>query len=280
MGFGCNAVGVTGCRIIDSKRERMIAVLTNAFVPCNGRFPTLIAIISMFLAVSMNMGSSIVSALILSAFIIISIFATMLCSWLLSKTLLRGEASSFALELPPYRRPDIGKTIIRSVFDRTLFVLGRSVAVAAPAGLVLWILANLRIGDATVLVWLSQILDPLGEILGMDGAILLAFVLALPANEILIPIVLMVYTAGGSLMEYSNLSELMGVLASNGWTVTTALCVCAFTLFHFPCATTLLTIKRETGSIFWTAVSALLPTVLGILVCLAISFIFGEIFSL
>lgn len=271
MGFGCNAVGVVGCRIIDSKRERLIAMLTNALVPCNGRFPTLIAIISMFFVVSWGAPSSIISALILSGFIVLSILMTLLCSKLLSVTFLRGEASSFTLELPPYRTPEIWKVIVRSVLDRTVYVLGRSVAVAAPAGLILYILANLKIGDMSILYHVSDFLDPVGKLMGMDGAIILAFILALPANEILIPIILMIYTSAGSLIEYSSLGELLSLLSSNGWTVITAVSVILFTLFHFPCSTTLMTVKKETGSMRWTVLAAILPTVVGALLCIIVS---------
>ncbi len=274
MGFGCNAAGVVGCRIIDSKRERLIAMLTNALVPCNGRFPTIIALISIFLVTAKGIGSSMLSALILSGLIIMSIFATLLLSKLLSLTFLKGAPSSFTLELPPYRRPEFGKVIVRSVFDRTLFVLGRSVAFAAPAGLVLWLLANINIGDMSLLLHLSKILEPIGAIIGMDGAILLAFFLALPASEIFLPIVLMIYNSGASLSEYSSLSELFSVLSANGWTVVTALCVIVFTLFHFPCATTLMTVKKESGKLRYAVLAAILPTILGVSVCLIISTIF------
>lgn len=270
MGFGCNAVGVTGCRIIDSKRERLMAMITNAFVPCNGRFPTLIALISMFVVIGGGAASGVWSALVLLGVILVSIFATFAMSKLLSHTVLRGEVSSFTLELPPYRTPKVWQVIVRSVFDRTLFVLGRAVAVAAPAGLVLWALANLRVGDMSLLFWLSTLLDPVGRFFGMDGVILLAFLLALPANEIAIPIMLMAYTASGSLTDYSSLTELRGILAANGWTVTTALCVIFFTLFHFPCSTTLVTIKKESGKWRWAVLSAVLPTVVGLIICLAV----------
>ena len=268
MGFGCNAVGVVGCRIIDSKRERLIAMLTNALVPCNGRFPTLIALISMFfLASSVGIGHSLGSALTLAGLILLSVAATLLCSKLLSKTLLRGEPSSFTLELPPYRRPEIGKVIVRSVLDRTVFVLGRAVAVAAPAGLLLWILANVQIHGAGLLQLLSSAMDPVGKLFGMDGVILLAFLLALPANEIVIPVMLMAYTATGSLTDYGSLAELTEVLTQNGWTWLTALCTVIFMLFHFPCSTTLMTIKKESGSWRWAVLAAVLPTVLGLFLC-------------
>ena len=278
MGFGCNAVGVVGCRIIDSKRERLIAMLTNVFSPCNGRFPTLIALISVFLISSEQVGSSFLSALVLSGVIVVSIITTLICSKLLSLTLLRGTPSSFTLELPPYRRPEFLKLIIRSVFDRTLLVLGRSVAFAAPAGIVLWILANVNIFGQSLLVYVSQALDPVGGCLGMDGAILLAFILALPANEIFIPIVLMIYSAGGVLTDYSSISQLSSILSANGWTLVTAICVILFTVFHFPCATTLLTVKKETGSLKWTFLAAVLPTAVGVVLCLAV-YLLSKLFA-
>lgn len=273
MGLGCNAAGVVGCRIIDSKRERLIAMLTNAFVPCNGRFPTLIALISMFFVAST--GSSWYSALILSGIILLSVAATLIVSKGLSKTVLRGEASSFTLELPPYRRPEIGKVIVRSVFDRTLFVLGRAVAVAAPAGLLLWILANLKIGDMGLLQMIASAIDPIGRMFGMDGVILLAFLLALPANEIVIPVMLMAYTATGSLTDYGTLDQLKAILLQNGWTTVTALCTMIFMLFHFPCSTTLMTVKKESGSVRWAILAAFLPTAIGLLLCFCIATVGG-----
>jgi len=271
MGFGCNAAGVVGCRIIDSKRERLIAMLTNSLIPCNGRFPTLIALLSLFFVVSGGLLGSVISALSLTALILLSVLATLVCSKLLSCTVLKGTPSSFTLELPPYRRPEVGKVIVRSVFDRTLFVLGRAVAVAAPAGLLLWCLANVSIDGMTLLRWLSGWLDPIGRLLGMDGVILLSFLLALPAAEIVIPVMLMTYTGGSSLMEYTALSELKTVLTANGWTALTALCVMIFMLFHFPCSTTLMTIKKESGGWKWAILAAVMPTVLGTLLCFLIA---------
>ena len=194
MGFGCNAAGVTGARIIDSPRERLIAILTNNFVPCNGRFPTIIAIISMFFigAVTLPFQSAL-SALMLTGVIVLGVFMTFAVSRLLSGTLLKGVPSSFALELPPYRRPQIGKVIVRSIFDRTLFVLGRAIAVAAPAGLIIWVMANVSVGGASLLSHCAGFLDPFARLLGMDGIILMAFILGFPANEIVVPIMIMAY---------------------------------------------------------------------------------------
>lgn len=272
MGFGCNAVGVTGCRIIDSPRERIIAILTNNFVPCNGRFPTLIAVITMFfIAGATGFAGSLMSAALLCAVILFGIAATLAVSKILSVTLLKGVPSSFTLELPPYRKPQIGKTIIRSVFDRTLFVLGRAVSVAAPAGIVIWILANVTAGDKTLLVHFTETLEPLGKLMGMDGVILTAFVLGFPANEIVIPIMLMAYMQNSTLCEYSSLFELHELLVSNGWDMTTALCVMVFSLMHWPCSTTLLTVKKETRSFKWTALAFLIPTVCGTAACIIIN---------
>ena len=270
MGFGCNAAGVVGCRIIDSPRERLLAILTNSFVPCNGRFPALVTLIALFL-LGTSQASSLWSALILTVLIILSVMATLLLTKLLSKTVLRGVPSSFTLELPPFRRPQIGQVLVRSVFDRTLFVLARSVAVAAPAGAVIWILANVSVRDATLLSHVSDFLDSFARLIGMDGVILLAFILAFPANEIVIPIIVMAYRAAGTLSECGSLSEMADLLQENGWTLTTALCVLVFFLFHWPCSTTLLTIKKETGSLKWTLLAAALPTLLGILLCFLIA---------
>lgn len=272
MGFGCNACGVIGCRIIDSPRERLIATITNNFVPCNGRFPTLIAIITMFFAGMIALPyKSFVSTLILTAVIIIGVIATFITSKLLSKTILKGIPSSFVLELPPYRRPQIGKVIVRSIFDRTLFVLGRAVLVAAPAGLLIWLLSNIFIGEYSVLTYCSNFLDPFAKLIGLDGVILMAFILGFPANEIVMPIIIMSYLCTGSLTDFGSLDELYMVLINNGWTWLTAVCTMLFSLMHFPCGTTCLTIKKETGSMKWTAVSFLLPTVIGIVICFVVA---------
>mgnify|MGYP004578530589 FL=1 len=272
MGFGCNACGVIGCRIIDSPRERLIAILTNNFVPCNGRFPTLIAIITMFFTgLMVSPFQSVLSALILTSIIIFGIVLTLLISKLLSKTLLKGIPSSFALELPPYRRPQIGHVIIRSIFDRTLFVLARAVVVAAPAGLIIWLMSNIIIGDASLFNHCSNFLDPFAKLIGLDGVILLAFILGFPANEIVIPIIIMSYLSTGSILEFDNLESLKTLLVNNGWTYITAICTMLFSLIHFPCATTILTIKKETKSIKWTFAAFLIPTICGIIVCFIVS---------
>lgn len=268
MGFGCNAAGVVGCRIIDSPRERLIATITNVFVPCNGRFPTLIAILTMFfIGTAGGFGSSVLSALGLTIIIVFGVMMTLLISKILSKTILKGMPSSFTLELPPYRRPQIGKVIVRSVFDRTLFVLGRAAAVAAPAGLIIWLLANITVGDISVLQHCADFLDPFGRLLGMDGVILMAFILGFPANEIVVPIIIMTYMATGTLTDMSNLAELHTLLTNNGWTWLTAVCTMLFSLMHWPCSTTCVTIRKETQSIKWTAVSFLVPTIAGMLIC-------------
>ncbi len=272
MGFGCNACGVIGCRIIDSPRERLIAILTNCFVPCNGRFPTLIAIITMFFA-SMFTGSmkSIMSTLILLSVILLGIIMTLFISKILSKTILKGMPSSFVLELPPYRKPQIGKVLVRSIFDRTIFVLGRSICVAAPAGLIIWLLSNIDINGISILKYCTEFLNPFANIFGLDGVILMAFILGFPANEIVIPLMLMGYMSTGSMMEFSSLSSLKDILVSNGWTWITAICTMVFCLLHFPCGTTCLTIKKETGSLKWTIFSFLLPTLIGLTVCFLIA---------
>ena len=273
MGFGCNAAGVTGCRIIDSPRERLIAILTNSFVPCNGRLPALVTLITLFFTGASSAGpiSSLRPALILTFFILTGVAATFFVSRLLSATVLKGMPSSFTLELPPYRRPQIGRVIWRSILDRTLFILGRAAAVAAPAGLVIWILANVSIGDISLLARFSGYLDPIGRLMGMDGVILMAFILGLPANEIVIPIIIMAYTSQGTLIEPGNLSDLHTLLISQGWTWVTALCTMVFFLFHWPCSTTLMTIKKETGGLKWTCLAVLLPTACGVILCMAIT---------
>lgn len=269
MGFGCNSAGVTGCRIIDSPREKLISILTNAFVPCNGRFPFLITIASIFIgSLFATEYSSIIATMAVLIVILIGIFMTLLVSKFLSKTILKGESSSFILELPPYRKPQIGQVIVRSIFDRTLFVLGRALVVAAPAGLVIWLFANISIGDISILTYVANFFDPFARLMGLDGYILTAFILGIPANEIVLPIILMCYMGKGSLVDIESTMTIGQILAQNGWTLLTAINVMIFTLLHFPCTTTLMTIKKETGSIKWTALGFILPTVCGVVICL------------
>lgn len=273
MGYGCNACGVIGCRIIQSKKEKLIAILTNVFSPCNGRFPTLIAIISIFLvsASSNKFASSTLSALTLLGLIIFSVLITLLISKILSKTILKGEPSSFTLELPPYRKPKILDTIIRSILDRTIFVLGRAIYISIPAGILIWLTANITINNVSILSYLSNFLEPLGSLIGLDGPILIAFLLGLPANEIVIPILLMAYTQMTSLTDYSSLTELKTLLSNNNWTIITAISFMIFTICHFPCGTTIMTIKKETNNIKWTLLSILIPTITGLILCFIVS---------
>jgi len=272
MGFGCNAAGIIGCRIIDSPRERLIATITNNFVPCNGRFPTLIAIITMFFAgVVAGPLQTVFSTILLTGIIVLGVVMTLLLSKILSRTILKGIPSSFTLELPPYRKPQIGKVIVRSVFDRTLFVLGRAVSVAAPAGLIIWVLANIHVGTPSLLSHCAGFLDPFAKLLGLDGYILMAFILGFPANEIVVPIIIMSYTATGSILELDSLDQLRQLLVSHGWTWLTAVCVMLFSLMHWPCGTTCWTIKKESQSWKWTFVSFLVPTITGIIVCFIVA---------
>jgi len=271
MGFGCNAAGVVGCRIIDSPRERLMAVLTNSLVPCNGRFPALILLISL-MGVG---GGTLGGAAALTGCILLGVGATFGITAVLNATLLRGKTSFFTLELPPYRPPQVGQVILRSVLDRTLFVLGRAVAVAAPAGMVIWLLANTMVADGSLLHHLAAWLDPAGRLLGMDGVILLAFILGLPANEVVLPLAVMLYSAEGVLPTALTSEGMAAVLTAAGWTPVTALCVAVFTLFHWPCSTTLLTIRKETGGMKWALLAAGLPTVLGALLCLLIHGVAG-----
>lgn len=274
MGFGCNAAGIVGCRIIDSKRERLLAILTNNFVPCNGRFPMLISVITMFfVGVSGSAISSLAAALLLTAAIVLSLTVSLLVTKILSVTLLKGETSAYTLELPPYRKPQIGKVIVRSIFDRTLFVLGRAAAVAAPAGLIIWLAANINVNGESILNICSSALDPIGRFMGLDGVILIAFILGFPANETVIPIMIMAYLSSGTLTKATSLADTYAVFALNGWTAVTAVNVIIFTLMHWPCSTALLTIKKETGSIKWTALAALIPTVAGVILCVAVNLI-------
>jgi len=262
MALGCNAAGVTGCRIIDSPRERLIAILTNSFVPCNGR----LAIIVSFTAVLSSIIGRDVGAVVVCAVFAVSMVLTFSVSGLLSATLLRGQESSFTLELPPYRVPRAGQVIVRSVLDRTVFVLGRALAVAAPAGAVIWLLTYVKVGGVSLLSVFARFLEPVGRIMGLDGVTLCAFILAFPAAELILPLIL---------LGYSGLAPVSGnvsaILSANGWSSVTVVCAVVFTLVHFPCSTTVLTVKKETGSVKWAILSAAIPTVIGFLLCVAIN---------
>ncbi|BCN28803.1 ferrous iron transport protein B [Anaeromicropila herbilytica] len=274
MGFGCNAAGIVSCRIIESPRERLIAIMTNNFVPCNGRFPTLIAISTVFLASFGGNKYGILPTLAVTGLVIIGIAITLMVSYLLSKTILKGVPSTFTLELPPYRIPKIGRLLYTSMIDRTIFVLIRAALIAAPAGAFTWILANLYIGDLSILAHLAAFFDPFAGLIGLDGYILMAFILGLPANEIVLPILLMAYLSTGSILTFDSIDSLREVLLAHSWTPLTALNMMLFSLFHWPCATTLLTIKKETKSIKWTIFSVLIPTGIGILLCFATTTIY------
>lgn len=273
MGFGCNASAVVGSRIIDSQRERLLAMLTNSLVPCNGRFPILIGVIAMFFAGGGGESAggsglgSLAAPFILTAVILLGVAVSLLLTRILSATVLKGMASSFVLELPPYRRPRFAKVILRSVVDRTLFVLARAAAVAAPAGLLIYLLANVQMGEGSLLTEAADLLNPVGRLIGLDGVILLAFILGLPANEIVLPVMMMIYMSQGSLTEITDLAWFHSLLAENGWTSLTAVNVLIFTLMHWPCATTLLSIRKESGSWKWTAAAAAAPLALGIIFC-------------
>ena len=279
MGFGCNAAGVIGCRIISSPCERLIAILTNSFVPCNGRFPFLITIATIFFSGAIYSGeslkSSLISTLIVFTVICIGISFTFLVSYVLSKTILKGSTNCTLLELPPYRKPQVGKILIHSLVDRTLFVLGRALSVAIPAGIIIWILSNIQILDISLLTYIANFFDPFARLMGLDGYILTAFILGLPANEIVLPIILMCYMQTGSLVEMDNIHSIFNILSSNGWTIVTAINVMIFSLLHFPCGTTLLTIKKETKSWKWCIISFILPTTIGIILCMLINGVFN-----
>lgn len=273
MGFGCNAAGVVGCRIIDSKRERLIAILTNNFVPCNGRLPALLTLISLFFVNHLSgFSKSLLSALLLASIIVLGIFLTFLVSRVLSKTLLKGVPSSFVLELPPYRKPQVIKVVIRSIFDRTLYVLGRAAIVAAPAGILLFLLANITVAGNSLLQHGAAFFDPFGKLLGMDGVIFIAFLLAFPANELVLPIIIMTYLAQNSLLEFENLTQIRTLFLDNGWSLRTAVCTILFFLLHWPCSTTLLTIKKESGSWKYVFLAFLIPTGVGMVLCFIVNF--------
>lgn len=279
MGFGCNAAGIIGCRIIESPRERLIAIVTNNFVPCNGRFPTLITIATVFFAVtSSGAANSFIPAISVTFIVIIGITVTLMVSYILSKTLLKGVPSTFTLELPPYRKPQIGRILYTSIMDRTVFVLSRAIMVAAPAGALTWVLANVYIGDLSIITHVSNFLQPLGNAIGLDGFILMAFIVGLPANEIVLPVLLMAYLATGTLTDFGSIDSLRQILVDRGWTLLTALNTMLFSLLHWPCTTTLWTIKKETGSLKWTFLSFIIPTVIAFVVCFITATIWRLIF--
>lgn len=269
MGFGCNAAGVIGCRIIESPRERLVAILTNSLIPCNGRFPALTALISVFFVWGAS-GAGVIKALWLTLFILLGLSMTLGVSKLLSLTLLKGKPSSFVLELPPFRRPRIGQILIRSVLDRTLFVLGRAALAAFPAGVLIWLLANCG-GERTWLSAFVAALEPLGKLLGVDGTALAAFILGSPANELVLPLMLMIYTGAGGFGGPLGMDAVSSVLHANGWTPLTAFFVMLLVLFHCPCITTLITVRKETHSALWTLAAAVIPCAVGALLCIALN---------
>lgn len=274
MGFGCNACGVVGCRIISSKKERSIAMLTNSFIPCNGRIPTLIALSSVFLVPTMTQeASALITALMILALLLAAVAVTLLVSKLLSIAY-KSKTSAFVLELPNYKKPQIFKSVALSIKNKVLSVLSRAVVVALPAGAIIWLLANTVIEDRSLLQYTTDFLDPFGRLIGVDGTVLTAFILGFPANEIVIPVMLMSYTAGGSLTDYSTLSDLNTLLLSNGWNLATAVCTMILCIFHFPCSTTCITIYKESGSKLLTLLSVIIPLSVGIWLCFIVNFAF------
>ena len=273
MGFGCNAAGVVATRIIESPRERLIAILTNNFVPCNGRWPTLIMLGSIFVAAAFPAGlAAFVAASSVMFAVLVGVVMTFVSAWMLSRTLLRGESSAFTLELPPYRRPDIKRILYTSFIDRTLIILHRAVIMAAPAGGVIWLLGNIYVGDLPLAQHIAGFLNPLGRLMGLDGVILLAYIFAIPANEVVVPSMIMVYSGAGALMELDSIQALRALFVDQaGWTLLTAINLMLFTVMHNPCSTTILTIWKETGSKKWAAVGALLPLSIGFMVTVLVA---------
>lgn len=268
MGFGCNAAGVISTRVIDSPRERLIAILTNNFVPCNGRFPTLIMLATVFVAAAFPpVIASFAAAGSVVLVVLIGAFFTLVVSWVLSHTLLRGEASAFTLELPPYRKPNVGRILYTSFIDRTVFVLFRALQTAAPAGAVIWLLGNINVSGISLAQHVATFLNPLGVAIGLDGVILLAYIIAIPANEIVVPTMMMVYTGVGMMTDIPSYSQLYTLLVgSNGWTMLTAVNLMLFSLLHNPCATTIMTIYKETRSVKWATLSVVITLGLAFLV--------------
>ena len=276
MGLGCNAVGVTGCRIISSKKERLAAMVTNCFIPCNGRFSMLISLSTIFIGGIFCAGmKSFIAALFMLLLIVIGIGFTLIITGLITRLYKTNDIVPFSLELPPFRRPQLGKTLVRALFDRTLGILYRAIKVSAPAGIVIWFLSNIEVGGCNILMIIADFLDPFGKLLGMDGMIIVAFILALPANEIVMPVLLMGYMAGTQMTDFSNLDALKNLLVDNGWTILTAINVMLFSLLHFPCATTIWTIKKESGSLKWTLLSVIIPTVTATVTCMIVTAIWN-----
>jgi len=275
MGFGCNAAGIIATRVIESPRERIIAILTNNFVPCNGRFPTLIMLSIVFVAAAFPPAlASVVAAGTVVAVVLIGVLITLIVSSVLSRTVLKGEASSFTLELPPYRKPAIGRILYTSLIDRTLFVLWRAIIMAAPAGGLIWLLANISIQDQSLAMWIAGWLNPAGHLMGLDGAILLAYIVAIPANEIVVPTIIMIYSHAGAMLDITQLDQLRALLVDQaGWTMLTAVNLMLFALLHNPCSTAILTIWKETKSVRWTVIGALMPLGIGIVVTVLVALI-------
>ncbi|MFH1570031.1 MAG: nucleoside recognition domain-containing protein [Gemmatimonadota bacterium] len=282
MGFGCNAAGVIATRIIDSPRERLIAIITNNFALCNGRWPTQILLATIFVgAVAPPRLAGLAAAGAVVSVAVLGIFLTFAVSWVLSRTVLQGEPSAFSLELPPYRPPRLLRTLYASLIDRTMFVLWRAVVFAVPAGAVIWLVANLHVGGVSLAEHLIGWLDPFGVLLGLNGVILLAYVVAIPANEIVVPTVLMltvlstsfagVGAGAGVMFELDSTAGTAAILHAGGWTAMTAICVMLFSLIHNPCSTTIYTIYKETGKARWAALATLLPLLMGFVVCFLVA---------
>lgn len=273
MGLGCNAVGVTGCRIISSKSVRLASMITNCFIPCNGRFSMLITLSAIFIGGSLTKSyQSFISALFVLLLIFIGVTTTLIVTRILT-LFLKEEKKHFTLELPPYRRPELIKTLIRSLLDRTFKILTRAIRVSAPVGAIIWLMANIEINNTSILNLCADFFDPFGRIMGLDGTILLAFILALPANEIVLPIIIMTYISSGQLMDNLSITYLTELLTANGWSTITAINTMLFSLLHFPCATTLWTIKKESGSLLWTVLAFVIPAATAILVCITTNLI-------
>jgi ferrous iron transport protein B len=276
MGFGCNAAGVVATRIIDSPRERLIAIITNNFSLCNGRWPTQILIATIFIgAVVPESFSGLASLTAVIGIAVLGIFFMFLVSWALSRTVLKGEVSTFNLELPPYRPPRFWKTIYTSLIDRTLIVLWRAMLFAAPAGALIWLISNINIGEESIAYWMIDFMDGFGFLLGLNGVILLAYIVAIPANEIIIPTILMltVMVGGisggvgtGVMFELDSVNDTAEILRTGGWTLLTAVNLMLFSLLHNPCSTTIYTIYKETNSVKWTTLASILPVIMGFIV--------------
>lgn len=281
MGLGCTCAGVSGCRIFSGEKEKIIATITNSLTPCNGKFPALFLLINIFIVTDSGfLSDNILGSFAFCMIILISFASTYINSFFISKKLFKDSKTPFCLELPSYRKPDFRKIISHSIVNKVFKILSRAIIVSAPAGILIWCLTHIDINEKSLFFWLTQLLDPFGKLLGLDGTILSGFILGFPANEIIMPIIIMGYQAKETLTNFDSLFELKKLLTDNGWNILTAINTIILTLFHWPCSTAVLTIKKETASLKWTAISIVIPTATGFLLCFITNVLFRLVCTL